>query len=371
MNGPSKPGYKVINYESNKYYIVFPFYKTKRDKLFFGIRVIETNKLMDNKDILENDNLKYNNEEKRFELEIIKEKSVFMAFNIYNVPKEINKISYLKFLHKLNLKDDDNIFSLSCIKEITKSLKYNEIIDLIMEVGINQLSEKLIVILKERNCEIYQISDYLEKNKNMKFKDKEFKILAPNIIYNFVHLNNENEEQLKILEENFQNERNCLLCCDKNIPISLYSENYQKDLIDKTSKNLGNLSNEENTKLEEMKEKIKKQLSDYNQNQKLNNSKEIACILTDTIVKKISQLESGIQVNIPMIIQGFTSAGKSFLSNVASKINNRECLSTALSEYTTTEDFLGRDIIKDDSSITLIPRNFIIGLYGRKNINFR
>jgi midasin (ATPase involved in ribosome maturation) len=55
-----------------------------------------------------------------------------------------------------------------------------------------------------------------------------------------------------------------------------------------------------------------------------------------------------------MIIQGFTSAGKSFLSNVASKINNRECLSTALPEHTTTEDFLRRDIIKDDSSITFI-----------------
>ena len=99
MNGPSKLGYKVINYERNKYYIVFPFYKTKRDKLFFGIREVETNKLMDNKDMSENDNLKYNNEEKRFELEIIKEKSEFMTFNIYNVPKEINKISYLKFLH--------------------------------------------------------------------------------------------------------------------------------------------------------------------------------------------------------------------------------------------------------------------------------
>ena len=355
MNGPSKPGYKVIKYENSKYYIVFPFYKAKRGKILFGIREIETNKLMNNLDIKENDYLKYNNGEKRFELEIIKENSEFMIFNIYNVPKEINKISYLKFVHKLNLKDDDNIFSLSCIKEFTKTLKYNEIIDLIMEVGINQLSEKLIIILKERNCEIYQISDYLEKNKNTKFKDKEYKILAPNIIYNFVHLNDENEEKLKILEENFQSERNCLLCCDKNIPISLYSENYQKDLIDKTSKNLGNLSIEENTKLQEMKEKIKKKLSDYNQNQKLNNSKEIACILTDTTVKKISQLESGIQANIPMIIQGFTSAGKSFLSNVASKINNRECLSTALSEHTTTEDFLGRDIIKDDSSITFVP----------------
>ena len=238
---------------------------------------------MDNSNILENDYLQYNDEEKRFELEIIKEKSEFMTFNIYNVPKEINKISYLKFLHKLNLKYYDNIFSLSCIKEVTKSLKYNEIIDLIMEIGINKLSEKLIIILKERNCEVYQISDYLEKNKDKKFKDKEFKKIAPNIIYNFVHLNNENEEKLKI-EENFQGQRNCLLCCDKNIPISLYSENYQKDLIDKTSRNLGNLANEENLKLQEMKEKIEKKLSDYNQNQKLINSKEISCILTDTTV---------------------------------------------------------------------------------------
>ena len=355
VNGPSKPGYKVIKYEINKYYIVFPFYKTKKSRIYFGIREIETKKLMDNKDILENDYLKYNNEEKRFELEIIKEKSEFMTFNIYNVPKEINKISYIKFLHNLNLKDDDNIFSLSCIKEVTKPLKYNEIIDLIMEIGINELSEKLIIMLKERNCEIYQISDYLEKNKDKKFKDKEFKKIAPNIIYNFVHLNNENDEKLKNLQENFQSERNCLLCCDKNIPISLYSENYQKDLIDKTSKNLGNLSIEEYMKLQEMKEKIKQKLCDYNKNQKLKNSKEIACILTDTTVKKISQLEFGIQANIPMIIQGFTSAGKSFLSKVASEINNRECLSTALSEHTTTEDFLGRDIIKNDSSITFIP----------------
>ena len=72
-----------------------------------------------------------------------------------------------------------------------------------------------------------------------------------------------------------------------------------------------------------------------------------------------------------MIIQGFTSVGKSFLSNVTSIINKRECLSTALSEHTTTEDLLGRDIIKKDSSIRFYSWNFITCIFRRKNINIR
>ncbi len=56
-----------------------------------------------------------------------------------------------------------------------------------------------------------------------------------------------------------------------------------------------------------------------------------------------------------MIIQGFTSAGKSFLSKISCKINKKEYLSTALSEHTTIEDLLGRDNIKNDSSIAFIP----------------
>lgn len=51
-------------------------------------------------------------------------------------------------------------------------------------------------------------------------------------------------------------------------------------------------------------------------------------------MRKIFLLELGIKANISMIIQGFTSAGKSFLSNVASQNNNKECLSTALSDHT-------------------------------------
>jgi len=69
-----------------------------------------------------------------------------------------------------------------------------------------------------------------------------------------------------------------------------------------------------------------------------------------------------------MIIQGFTSAGKSFLSTVASKINKRECLSTALSEHTTIDDLLGRDIIKSDSSIKFIPGILLLAYKDGKTL---
>ena len=95
---------------------------------------------------------------------------------------------------------------------------------------------------------------------------------------------------------------------------------------------------------------------------------EITCILTDTTVKKLTQLEYGILANIPMIIQGFTSAGKSLLSTVASKINKRECLTTALSENTTIEDLLGRDIIKNDNSIQFIPGILLLAYKDGKTL---
>ena len=120
--------------------------------------------------------------------------------------------------------------------------------------------------------------------------------------------------------------------------------------------------------MQELREKINKKLTKFNENQKKNGVKEITCILTDTTVKKIAQLEFGIMANIAMIIQGFTSAGKSFLSNIACKINNKNCLSTALSEHTTIEDLLGRDIIKDDSSINFIPGIFLIAYSEGKTL---
>ena len=277
-----------------------------------------------------------------------------MIFNIYNVQKDINKVNYLKFLNKLNL--TNYTFSMNCVKEVTSSLKYYEIIDLIMEIGINNLSELLMKIIIDRKYDIVQISRYLENNKNTKFKNK-FDELAPRVIFLFKSINIEREDKEdnneKNLEENNSGKRTSLLCLDNNIPINLYPDNYQQDLIEKTIKNLGKSTLEDNLQIK--RKEISDKLSDYNKNQRSNGLKEITCILTDTTLKKIIKLEFGILSNIPMIIQGFTSAGKSFLSSVTSKINKRDCLSTALSEHTTIEDLLGRDVIKSDSSIKFIP----------------
>ena len=87
---------------------------------------------------------------------IREEKTEFMIFEIYNVPKEINKITYLKFLHRLNLKN--YTYTINCLREVTNSLKYYEIIDLIMEFGKNQLSEILLRIINDRKIDIYQFT---------------------------------------------------------------------------------------------------------------------------------------------------------------------------------------------------------------------
>ena len=367
INGPSKQGYKFIEIENNKYYIVFPFYKCR--ELFFGIRDTKENKLIDNNDIF-GKNLNYDRNNNKWELTILKSENCEMIFNIYNVPKEINKINYFKFLSKIDLKN--YTFTQECVREVTSILKYNEVIDLIMEIYKNKkhnLTEMLVKIIIDSKIDIYHICHYLEKNKNSKFKDKFYEI-APYIIYLFKTLNIDNEEIIRSNHkvENNYGGRKSLLCLDNNIPINLYPENYQKDLIEKTIENLGKLSIDENKNLQIKREEINKKLTEYNLIQKSQGSKQIICILTDTTVKKLSQLEFGIKANIPMIIQGFTSAGKSFLSTVASKINKRECLSTALSEHTTIDDLLGRDIIKSDSSIKFIPGILLLAYKDGKTL---
>ena len=367
--GPSKPGYKFVNIEDNKYYVVFPFYKyINLKKIIFGIRDSKNEELINNTEISGEKHLTYNRKDKQWELLILSKKEDYeMMFNIYNVPKEINKVHYLKFLNKINLKNYS--FTFDCVREVVSILKYDEILDMIMEIGINTLSEMLIKIIIERKIDIVHIASHLEKNKNTKYKDYEYEEIAPNIIYLF-HSNNINidDKGKKNLEENNSDKRTCLLCLDNCIPMTLNPENYQEDLIKNTSTNLGKLSLEETKTLQMKREAITKKLSDYNQNQKSHGLKEITCILTDTTVKKLSQLEYGIMANIPMIIQGFTSAGKSFLSAVSSKINNRECLSTALSEHTTIEDLLGRDVITNDSSIKFIPGILLLAYKDGKTL---
>ena len=71
---------------------------------------------------------------------------------------------------------------------------------------------------------------------------------------------------------------------------------------------------------------------------------------------KIYKLELAITSNIPIIIQGFTSAGKSYLSKFALNLNKRKYDTVVLSEYTTQEDLLGRDSIDNkNNSINFSP----------------
>ena len=364
--GPTKPGYKFEKIEKDKYWVIFPFYKINKLKtIIFGIRDISNNNSIDDNDI-SGKYLSFNNSENYWELSILKTENCEMIFNIFNVPKEIDKINYLKFLNKINLKD--YTITLYCVREVTSIYKFTQILDLIMELGKNNLSKLLITIIIERKIDFLNICHYLESNKNSKFKNNFFEI-APEIIYELNSKNIGKDEGIEVLDKDEENygERKALLCLDNNIPINLYQDNYQKDLIEKTSENLGKFSIENKNNLELKKEEISKKIFEFNKNQTLNGLKEITCILTDTTVKKLSQLEYGIQANIPMLIQGFTSAGKSFLSIVASKINKRECLSTALSEHTTIEDLLGRNVIKKNS-IKFIPGILLLAYKDGKTL---
>ena len=81
-------------------------------------------------------------------------------------------------------------------------------------------------------------------------------------------------------------------------------------------------------------------------------------MLTDKTIDKIKLISLGILSNISIIIQGFTSAGKSFISTISSIIIKEHYpISTALSEITTVEDLLGRFILKREGSsiISFVP----------------
>lgn len=95
--------------------------------------------------------------------------------------------------------------------------------------------------------------------------------MAPYIIYNKLELEklcNKKKIESSLVEDIFfsiSNKRECLLCCDKNIPIILYSDNYKKDLISETIKSL---NSKEKNKLEKERNEIQKKLVIFNKIQK-------------------------------------------------------------------------------------------------------
>ena len=187
-----------------------------------------------------------------------------------------------------------------------------------------------------------QISKYLNRKKNI----KNFSKIAPFIIYtiynkNKSHENNKESKWKNNDHEQFKNE-DWILCCNNNITKIHSPKIINKYLLGNTIEILEEKNN--NNISQKIKDSIKEKLEKINQNRK----EKIFCVLTEQTYKKIYQLELGIKSKIPMIIQGNTSTGKSFLSILALEINEKQYIETALSENTTNEDLLGKNIIKEN-----------------------
>ena len=355
LEDEKQKGYKFMKLEEIEnnlylYYLVCPIYENI-EKVNFGIRNYET-KMHITDDAVNNDKLIYDRNKEYYTLYIEKENDKNISFNIFNEPNfnENNILTYLQNLYEL----DNYYIEFSCIKKALNIVNSPSIIiDKIMELGDkHKLTDTLINILKERDIDIYTASYILENDKK-KYEDeqkkyKKFSDVAPYIIKALDKLNkNSNNVQKKIQKKIFFNNEELILCCNKNIPSSIEPLKLDKNLIEDIKKNLEeeNFSQDE---FDKYRENIKKKIENINNN--------IDIILTEKTLKKIYKIELGIMSNIPIIIQGFVSSGKSYLSKVVLKMNKRKYEATVLSEYTTEEDLLGRDNIdKESNSVTFCP----------------
>ena len=342
-----KKSYLFIKFEENIYFSVCPIYINSNKIIKFGIRD-------DNKEILDynkidknfNENLQYieDNEEKYFQITKNKDKGEY--FQIYNEPETLKNenvlLLYLEQLYNLKIYK----FNSNIISKITWPFNYEKIIDLILRIGIDDENEEfiyfLVSTLYEKNIDMKQISKYLNRKKNI----KNFSKIAPFIIYtiynkNKSHENNKESKWKNNDHEQFKNE-DWILCCNNNITKIHSPKIINKYLLGNTIEILEEKNN--NNISQKIKDSIKEKLEKINQNRK----EKIFCVLTEQTYKKIYQLELGIKSKIPMIIQGNTSTGKSFLSILALEINEKQYIETALSENTTNEDLLGKNIIKEN-----------------------
>jgi hypothetical protein len=72
---------------------------------------------------------------------------------------------------------------LTYIRKATYSISYENIIDIIIELGIkHRFAEQLIMILMEKDIDIYKASDYLEKNRE-KYEKTTFLNVVPKLIH--------------------------------------------------------------------------------------------------------------------------------------------------------------------------------------------
>jgi len=385
LSNESQNAYKFINFKEDIYFSLCPiFIKEKPNKIYFGIRNSDDKKTITNEElkskkieITDKSNMSYDVNKKKFEIyETLNQNNIF---NIFNEPKFSNKkelFLYLKKLYEFDFFKCDLI----SIKNATDSLNYETIIDSIMEMGIkHRLTEQLIILLNERDIDIYKASNYLEKNKE-KYSYDIFSTLAPKLIHKIYKKKELKNGDINYINTNLIN-RQGLLCCDKNIPKSIEKKNIDdNNFIEIIKNNLGkeDFSKEDLQKslginitddfiltfehLEKIISLDKEIIKDYNLPFDLfkkiydfGKKKADEYILTLGTLKKINQLDTLISANIPIIIQGFTSAGKSYLSRFVLEINKKKYESEVLSESITQDDLLGKEFIDDNNLIKYYP----------------
>ena len=358
LEDETQKGYKFVKMEKidNNQYLYFalcPIYDNI-DKVIFGIRKCETKDPV----YINNEHLPYDKKNKSYELLIEKEKRKDKIFDIFNEPRltEKNILLYLQRIHEIEVGYE---LEFSYIRKATNKIKYSEIIDKILEIGINhKLTYKLIIILVEKDINIIEASKYLNLNENKyqmneKIEPNNFHKTSAYIIKKLNELseNKKSEEPNSELDNDDSSKNEWILCCRKNIPKSIEPIKFENNIIEELKNNLlkdfseDELNCYKNRILEKMK------LIDENKLDKI-----IITDKTKETLMKIYKLELGVISNIPIIIQGFTSAGKSYLSKFVLNLNKRKYDTVVLSEYTTQEDLLGRDSIdKKYNSVNFSP----------------
>ena len=381
LKDEEQKGYKFINFKDNRYFAICPIYINENPVIKFGIRKSDDKKAINEEDnIIEilDKNMSFDNNSDLGGVEIFQHKNINGIFNIFNEPELKDKNDIFLYLQKLH-EIDYYECNINYVRKATYSLNYEEIIEKIMDIGIeNKLTSKLIIILKEKFVDIHKAAIYLEKNRN-KYESSYFTKIAPKIIKKLNEISEYMDEEEDLYDNNYPNKQ-WLLCCDKNIPKSNKEKKCDDNLIYNIKKNLGkeDFTKEDFQKalcinidddfiltfeyLEKIinlgKEKVESLNLPFEMFKKIhefgNNITE-ECVLTLKTLNKLNELDILINANIPIIIQGFTSAGKSYLSRIALKINKRKYESEVLSESINQESLLGKDLIDENDLITFYP----------------
>ncbi|OUM69791.1 hypothetical protein PIROE2DRAFT_57210 [Piromyces sp. E2] len=352
---PTTKGYKLLKYEFNnkdgtKYFSVVPFYiHNNMKELVYGVRpqFSSNNKV----NLIKPKLLKINNDDgyKIILTNVKPDKNLKVYEPIYE-----NALSYLKHISLINPKNYE--YSYQYLLELTDSLSNNDLVDMVLKTGFNTFTEEILNILSSRSYLLKDISNYIESN--YKITSSEY-TNAPKLILKLIkntektnRENHDNNKEDKIVIGVKKSE----LLCDSEFLFSCDDKtNDDKNIISDT---IDKLDSENFNSLKHInKDYCEEKIKEYN-NSVEGQKKKLNVILTPETINKIKLISVGILSNIPIIIQGFTSAGKSFISTVSSVIHRMQYpISTALSENTTVEDLLGRFVLqrKNSSMMTFVP----------------